>query len=81
MKAKISDLIKNGKIPALAQKLHHVIGIPISIHDVNGKTLCSFGEPNICRTFHRLQPDGKKYCENNCLLIKNKIREKRGILS
>jgi len=76
METKFPDLIKNGKIPALAQKIHQIIGIPISIHDVNGKTLCSFGEPDICKTFHRLDPEGKKYCKESCQQIDKIIKKK-----
>lgn len=76
MDTKFSDLIKNGKIQELAQKIHQIIDIPISIHDVNGKTLCSFGEPDICKTFHKLHPEGKKYCEESCRKIEKKLKKK-----
>ena len=73
MEIEFSNLIKNGKIPDLAEKFHRIIGIPIAIHDTDGKILCSFGKPDICETFYGLTPETKKICEDTSRLLEKKL--------
>ena len=80
MEIKFSKLIKNGKIPDLAEKFCRIIGIPVEIHDTSGNILCSFGKPDLCKAFYRLNPEAKKICENASVLLKNKLANEKKLI-
>jgi len=80
MEIQFSDLIENGKIPDLTEKFYRIIGIPVAIHDTGGNILCSFGKPDICETFHSLNPEAKKICEDSSVLLKNKLANKKKLI-
>ncbi len=80
MKISFTDLLKNGKIPDLAEKLQRLTGIPIAIHDTGGKVLCSFGKSDICETFYRNNPETQGICEVTSLDLEKKLETEKKII-
>ncbi|MGE5473172.1 MAG: PAS domain S-box protein [Ignavibacteriales bacterium] len=65
----LSEIFDTHAIQSLMDDFYKLSHIPLSLDDINGKTLVGVGWQDICTKFHRVHPDTCKQCfESNKIL-------------
>jgi len=62
MKYKLSDLADVAKVRTLTNLLHKATGISVSVIDSDGAVLADSGWHDICRRFHDVSPETRRWC-------------------
>lgn len=74
-KLRLSDIIDISVLQSFLFDFYKLTEIRINLLDVEGRTLVSVGDEDICRQFHLVHPETYKYCQESNIQLTKDIPE------
>jgi len=68
-KLDLADIINTREIQSLMDDFYKLVGIPMTITDLNGNVLVNVGWQDICARFHRIHPETGRQCMESDTLL------------